>query len=87
MNIESTTQEKHLALKILDHLCAKSKKICALCETKLGLPTKEEIKEAKSINGSRRYWVSQITFKHPVFPSKKYKVCGDCYGDLLRRQD
>lgn len=60
--------------KIFDELCKKSKKHCAICNVKLGPPTKEQLK-----NHTGRVWCSYVGLRHPKWKSKKYKVCGECF--------
>lgn len=67
-------------IEAFNKLCSKPKKFCALCDLKLGAPTKEESNEFRG-----RVWISWASFRHPKFKSKKYNLCGDCYGKILRR--
>lgn len=60
-------------LELMNKLCSKSKKHCAICDKKLGRPTKEELNDFKG-----RAWCCYITYLHPVYKSKKYKLCGRC---------
>lgn len=68
-------------LKQFDSLCKKSKRQCALCDEKLGPPSKKELKDFKG-----RAWCSLVSFQHPKFKSKTYKLCGHCYSSILQRE-
>ena len=66
-------------VELADKLCKKPKKFCDLCDSKLGPPAKEELANHKS-----RVWCSWVQLKHPKFKSKNFKLCGHCYGEVLR---
>lgn len=69
-------------ISVFDELCKKNKKHCALCDRKLGKPTKEDL--ARSTG---RFWCSLVSFRHPKYKTKNYRLCGDCYGGILRHED
>jgi hypothetical protein len=65
--------------KIFDELCAKSKKICAWCET--ALTGREKPPEHVGL-----VWCAWVGLRHPTKKSKKYRLCGDCYAEVLRQK-
>jgi hypothetical protein len=62
--------------KVFDEWCKKSKKICAVCD--IVLAGRKPPKEYKG-----RMWCSYMVLRHPLFKSKKYKLCGDCYSNFI----
>lgn len=70
------------AIRAIDAFCKKSKKHCALCDEKLGPPSKEQLK-----HHTGRIWCSWVSLRHPKWKSKSYKLCGQCYGAILRKQE
>lgn len=71
-----TTLSKKIE-KQLDVWCKKSKKICVICESNLKKPSKEDLRNHKG-----RVWITSLSFRHPKFKSKTYKICGRCYGEI-----
>lgn len=67
--------------KQLDIWCKKSKKICAICESNLKGPSKEDLRNHKG-----RFWISYLSFRHQKFgeleKSKTYRICGRCYDEI-----
>ena len=69
-------------LKVFDDFCAKSKKICALCEESLKV---KEIKASGRYSAGARLSTLWLGFKHPTKKSKSYRLCGACYADIKSR--
>lgn len=67
-------------LGVFDELCKKPKKFCALCDRSLGKPTKKELADHKG-----RMFCRWVSFRHPKYKSKTYKLCGSCYASVLTK--